>query len=110
MMFLMPSRRKRTEMKLVLEFSPLGFCAGLLKSKFILGIPRFYQHLQFSSFQRVLCLVSVGEGADACPVGQKMGSGSHPAQSRQAQVFLNILPRQIIQILPYSSCTFSLSN
>lgn len=51
MLFGKPSRRTRTEMQVVLEFSPLGFCAGLMKSKFFLGIPRFCQYLHFCFFR-----------------------------------------------------------
>lgn len=51
MLFGKPSRRKGTEMQAVLELCPLGFFAGLMKSKFFLGIPRFCQQLHFCFFR-----------------------------------------------------------
>lgn len=97
-MFLMffgkPSRRKGTEMQVVLEFSPLGFCSGLMKyvNLFFLGNFQVLSTLALLVVESLLCLIGAGEGADVYPVGQQMDSGSHPTHSRQAQAFLTSYP------------------
>lgn len=112
-MFLVPSakpkRRKGTEMQVVLEFSPLGFSAGLLKLKLFLQIPRFCQHLHFCLFKGC-CVWSVLGRSRCLSCWTENGLRQSPSTEQTGSSFPHILPRQIIQIVPYSSCTFSLSN
>lgn len=103
MLFGKPTRRKGTEMQVLLEFSPLSVCSGLLKSKFSWEFPGF------------VCIFACSEGAVS---GHCWGwsrclscwTANGPSTQQTGSSFPHILPRHIIQIVPYSLCTFSLSN
>lgn len=107
--FVSQAEGRELKCKFVLEFSPLGFCAILMKSKFFLGIPGFCQHLHFCFFWRC-CVWWVLGGSRCLSCWTEDGLGQSPSTEQTGSSFPHILPREIIPIVPYSLCMFSLSN